>query len=248
MNASDPKGWVHSLESLGASDGPGLRTVIFLSGCPLRCKFCHNPDTWTASSGKETPVSELLRRALRNKPYFGARGGVTISGGEPLAQPYFTLALIKAFKQEGIHVTIDTSGWFEDAAADAVRQILSDADLILLDIKSPDPAGFKALTGRSMAPLLQSLDLLEKSETPVWIRQVIVPGLNDQLENIRETVNLLRQYPMLNIEKVQLLPYHALGQSKWEQLQIPYPLKDTPPMSPSQMKTLQALAEKLLAG
>ena len=253
MTSSEQSGWIHSVESLGAADGPGLRLVIFLQGCPLRCRFCHNPDSWQASTGRLTPVSDLVRRALRCQPYFGDSGGVTLSGGDPLLQPEFTAALLRALKAAGLSTALDTSGWpgmvpgteIADSATSALLpEILGLSDLVLLDIKSPDPREFQWLTGRPMAPLLEFLDICERLAHKVWIRQVIVPGWNDRPEDMQALAGFLERWPALPISRVQLLPYHTLGVAKWRQMGLTCPLADTSAMSDDQLLQLQAIADQ----
>ncbi len=261
------KGYVHSVETLGAVDGPGLRFVLFLQGCPLRCKFCHNPDTRRTEGGEETTVDEMVSRILRYKNYISS-GGVTISGGEPLRQAEFVLALTRALHKEGIHVAIDTSGIFcEGTALEAALE----ADLLLLDIKAFDPSLAKALTGFSTdhafrllrarqeagdpmaAPASENTDTTSTAPAsakaaaphgkPVWIRHVMVPGitLTDkkpdgtpfETEEEWRAANtmLLEGLRGLNaytcIERIDLLPFHKMGEFKYEELKLPYELKDT---------------------
>lgn len=237
------KGYVHSVETLGAVDGPGLRFVLFLQGCPLRCKFCHNPDTWRTEGGEETTVDEMVRKILRYKNYISS-GGVTISGGEPLRQAEFVLALTRALHKEGIHVAIDTSGIYcEGTALEAALE----ADLLLLDIKAFDPSLAKALTGFSTDHAFRLLRARQEAAVPhgkpVWIRHVMVPGitLTDkkpdgtpfETEEEWRAANtmLLDGLRGLNaytcIERIDLLPFHKMGEFKYEELKLPYELKDT---------------------
>ena len=236
---SSVKGYVHSIETLGAVDGPGLRFVLFLQGCPLRCKFCHNPDTWRFEGGEEYTIDEMVRKILRYRTYI-ASGGVTISGGEPLHQAEFVLAMIRALHEEGIHVAIDTSGIYcEGTALEAAKE----ADLILLDIKSFDPAKAKALTGFTTDHAWQLLRARQEAGKPVWIRHVLVPGITlidknpegGEFENEEEwrTANteLIEGLRSLNeyscIERIDLLPFHKMGEFKYEELKLPYELTDT---------------------
>jgi len=192
--AANLAGHLHSYETLGTLDGPGLRLVVFLQGCPLRCLYCHNPDTWDMAAGRSVTVEEIVTKARRMRPYFGSTGGVTLSGGEPLAQTHFTLALLQALKNESIHTVIDTSGTAVFSASErahgddkrVLTAILAATDLVLLDIKAPLAAGFQALTSCSMAGLEQFLELANARRQTVWIRQVIVPGLNDTAEDVAE--------------------------------------------------------------
>jgi len=253
MKNSEIKGHIHSLETLGANDGPGLRTVIFLQGCPLRCRYCHNPDSWSCSGGQSVSVGELVKKARRLQPYFGDQGGVTLSGGEPLLQPEFTAALLAALKEAGINTALDTSGWLSDAALadgtshDFLSEILINTDWVLLDIKSPDPVRFQWLTGRSITHLHSFLDVCEQSARQVWIRQVIVPGWNDQVSDLQDLAVFLERWPRLPVSRIQLLPYHTWGAEKWHRLGYPYPLEGMPPMDKAKLSVLQQLIEQRLA-
>lgn len=253
MKASDLTGRFHSIETLGAVDGPGLRTVIFLQGCPLRCRYCHNPDSWPADVGQQTDVAGLVKRVLRFQPYYGIDGGVTLSGGEPLFQPLFTAALLHELKKAGIRVALDTSGWWPDAdpaddeASRILPSILDQSDLVILDIKSPDPDKFQWLTGRPADNLHRFLRACEQHARQVWIRQVIVPGWNDQVGDIDALADFLDRWPGLPVTRVELLPYHKLGEDKWRHLGYPYPLQDTPALSKICLADLQRLIEQRLA-
>ena len=245
-------GHLHSYETLGTLDGPGLRLVVFLQGCPLRCLFCHNPDTWDMTAGRTVTVEAIVTKARRMRPYFGSTGGVTLSGGEPLAQPHFTLALLQALKNESIHTVIDTSGTAVFTASErahgddkrVLTAILAATDLVLLDIKAPLAAGFQALTSCSMAGLEQFLELANARRQTVWIRQVIVPGLNDTAEDVAEFGQFLQRYPQLQIEKIELLPYHTLGVSKYGQLGIPYPLPGVGALPADKLAELQHVVDQ----
>jgi pyruvate formate lyase activating enzyme len=227
-------GRVHSIESMGLVDGPGVRTVVFLQGCKLRCAYCHNPDTWAMSGGTETTPEELLRKIMRFKPYFErSGGGVTFSGGDPLLQPEFLLEMLKLCKENEIHTAIDTAGY----GFGEYDEILSYADLVLLDIKHVDDFGYKNLTGRSKHGLDQFLKALDRSNTKVWIRHVVVPGITDgkeHMERLEEIIKVIK-----NVEKVELLPYHTLGVQKYEKLGIPYRLIELEPMDKKQVKEFE---------
>lgn len=207
---------IHSYESLGAVDGPGIRLVVFLQGCPLRCVFCHNPDTWPLTGGTETPVDEVVRRALRMRPYLGKEGGVTFSGGEPLLQAEAVLEATRALQAQGIHVALDTSGAVDTPAALA---LLDAVDLVLLDVKSPTPEGFRAVTGADPQPYWNVLAHLRATQKPIWVRQVVANGLNDTPAEKAATRALIDG---LNVQRVDRLPYHELGVHKYEALGIPY--------------------------
>ncbi len=216
MSTDTPTIRVHSFESLGALDGPGIRYIIFLQGCPLRCLFCHNPDSWDMHGGTAYSIDELVRRADRFKPYFANGGGVTLSGGEPLAQAKAILPLIQALRAHGIHVAVDTSGAIASPEALAV---LDEADLILLDVKAPTAASFESVTGLPFAPYLQTLEHLRTTHKPIWLRQVVAPGLNLSQADADATIALVKG---LNIERVDLLPYHELALSKYETMGLTY--------------------------
>jgi pyruvate formate lyase activating enzyme len=228
------KGRVHSIESMGLVDGPGVRTVVFLQGCKLRCAYCHNPDTWALDGGNEMTPEELMKKIMRYKPYFErSGGGVTFSGGDPLLQPEFLLEMLKLCKENGIHTTLDTSGY----GFGQYDEILKYTDLVLLDIKHVDDFGYKNLTGRSKHGLEQFLKALDKSEVKLWIRHVVVPGITDSkehFERLKEVIKYIR-----NIEKLELLPYHTLGVQKYEKMGIPYRLEGVEPMDKQQTKKME---------
>ena len=245
------KARINSFQSMGAVDGPGIRFVTFLQGCPLRCLYCHNPDARSLEAGKTMTAGEVVADILTYRPFI-ARGGVTLSGGEPLAQPHFTLALLLALKKEGIHTVLDTSGTAVFSASErahdddrrVLTEILAATDLVLLDIKSSSAAGFQALTGCSMAGLEQFLELANERQQTIWIRQVIVPGLNDTAEDVAEFGQFLQRYPQLQIEKIELLPYHTLGVSKYGQLGIPYPLPGVGALPADKLAELQHVVDQ----
>ena len=230
-------GRIHSIETMGALDGPGLRMVVFLQGCPLRCKFCHNPDTWNPAGGQETSPEEIVARALKLKRFFGKHGGVTFSGGEPLLQAQFVRACVNLLHGQGIHCALDTSGglWNED-----VRALLEESDLILLDVKHSEPDRFRDLTGGEPAALDAVLAHLETTRKPVWVRQVILPGWTAEEAQVRQ---MLRKTAGINRIKTELLPYHTLGVHKWQALGIPYALEGVQPPDADTMRRLRALTE-----
>lgn len=228
------KGRIHSIESMGLVDGPGVRTVVFLQGCKLRCAYCHNPDTWNLDGGTEMLPEELLKKILRYKPYFEkSGGGVTFSGGDPLLQPEFLLEMLKLCKENGIHTTLDTSGY----GFGEYDEILKYADLVILDIKHVDDIGYKNLTGRSKRGVEIFLEALSRSDCKVWIRHVVVPEITDSKEHIQKLEEIIKD--IKNVEKVELLPYHTLGTNKYEKLGIPYRLKDVEPMDKQETKKLE---------
>lgn len=224
-------GSVDSIESFGLVDGPGIRTVVFLSGCKLRCKYCHNPEMWI--KGRENYTSEeLAARILRNKNYFKRNGGVTFSGGEPLLQSKFIIAVCKILKKENIHIALDTAG----VGNGSYEEVLEYVDLVLLDIKHTIPSKYQELTGQKIDESLRFIQTLNKSEKKVWIRQVIVPGLMDNEEYLKSLVDTLLK--IKNIEKIDFLPYHKLGSDKYTSLGIVDPYKDIPEMDKEKCQKL----------
>ena len=222
-------GYIHSTESFGTVDGPGVRFVIFLQGCPMRCKYCHNPDTWEMNRGERRSPESLIREFDRNRQFY-AKGGITVTGGEALMQIDFLLELFGLAKKEGIHTCLDTSGITyhpgTSAYNDKLDTLMEVTDLVMLDIKHIDAAGHKALTGHSNAGILAFARYLEEKQVPVWIRHVVVPGITDdpgQLTRLGQFIGTLS-----NVKALDVLPYHTLGVSKYRQLGIPYPLEDVP--------------------
>ncbi|MCY6483105.1 pyruvate formate-lyase-activating protein [Clostridium aestuarii] len=234
------RGRIHSFESMGLVDGPGIRVVVFFQGCPLRCAYCHNPDTWNLNEGTEITAKDLLNKILRFKPYFKESGGVTFSGGEVLLQPDFLIAILKMCKENGIHTVIDTSGF----GIGKYDEILKYTDLVLLDIKHVDDVGYKYLTGKDKLYLDQFLKTVDKSNTKLWIRHVVIPGITDSEEHIFKLGDIIKK--IKNVEKIELLPYHTLGINKYENLGINYRLKEVPPMNKEQTKKLEKLLEKYI--
>lgn len=230
--SSTIKGSIDSIESMGLVDGPGIRTVIFMNGCKLRCKYCHNPEMWQKKEGNFTP-EEILQKVMRNKPYFKRNnGGVTFSGGEPLLQPDFLIETCKLLKKENIHIALDTSG----CGIGKYEEILKYVDLVLLDIKHTDKDEYQKLTSQPIEESLKFIEELNKSNKPVWIRQVIVPGLMDNeiyLNSLIKTLDKIK-----NIERIDFLPYHKLGREKYMTLGIPYPLENINEMNKEKSNTL----------
>lgn len=226
-------GRVHSIESMGLVDGPGIRTVIFFQGCSLRCRFCHNPDTWEYGSGECMEPEALVKKICRFKPYFKDTGGVTFSGGEPLMQPEFLLEVLKLCKQENIHTCIDTAGYGKGS----YEEILQYTDLVLLDLKHINDKDYKKMTGRSMDYFHEFLQALKKSKKPIWIRHVVVPGITDSELHMKQLQDYICQIP--NVKKVELLPYHLLGTNKYKVMGIPYSLEGVPAMSKEKTLELQ---------
>lgn len=230
---AQPCGRVHSCQSLGAVDGPGLRYVIFLQGCPLRCAYCHNPDTWALAGGEEMGVETLLQKVRRCAPYL-KQGGVTVTGGEPLAQAGFVAALFAALRAEGFHTALDTSGAGE---LEAARQALGHTCLVLADLKFTTEEEYRRYTGGSLEHTLAFLELTREMELPLWLRHVVVPGLTDGPEHAARFAALARRYE--NLEKVELLPFRKLCLEKYRALGLPFPLENTPEAGPEHLEHLQ---------
>ena len=216
---------VHSIETFGTVDGPGIRYVVFLQGCHLQCKYCQNRDTWDINSGKYISVEELVNNIKKYITYITPRGGVTISGGEPLLQPYFLITLFKELKKLGIHTAIDTSGMVE--ITDTIKELLSLTDLVLLDIKHIDSKKCKDLVGFSNEKELAFSKYLSDNNIPIWIRQVLVPGYTDNEKDLLKLKDFLSS--LKTVQKIELLPYHNLGKHKWEALNKAYPLENVQP-------------------
>ena len=219
------EGYVHSIYSGGMVDGPGIRCVVFLSGCPLRCKYCHNPDSWEKTSGKLMTVDEIMEEVLKYRNYFKASGGgVTISGGEPFSQPEFLTEILKACKHNGISTAIDTSGYTSPCNA---KEAFKYTDLLLLDMKAYYPENYKHITGVTIDKALATLELAKQLNLPAWIRYVLVPGLTDNKDELKDLAEFLRGFD--NIKKIDVLPFHKEGEYKWYSRGIPYELADTQP-------------------
>ncbi len=229
-------GLIHSIETLGALDGPGLRCVVFLQGCPLRCQYCHNPDTWAIHGGKSITCDALMARITRSHPYFGQWGGVTFSGGEPLLQASFVARVSRLCAAQGIHTALDTSGALLN---EDVREALSATRLVILDIKHTDPERYHQLTGGVLATTLAFLREVAEKGIPLWVRQVIVPGWNDTAEDVRALAELLHDIP--SIERIELLPYHRMGEDKWRQLGHVNPLEDVAEMDLARLAALRQI-------
>ena len=212
-------GYIHSTESFGSVDGPGVRFVIFVAGCPMRCQFCHNPDTWNMQVGEQRSADELLAQALRYKSYWKDGGGITVSGGEPLMQMDFMIELFRKAKEKGVHTTIDTSGapfTREEPFFSKFNELMKYTDLLLVDIKHIDDEQHKILTGRTNQNILDMARYLSDIGKPVWIRHVLVPERNDKdeyLEKLYDFISTLK-----NVQKVEILPYHTFGEYKWKEL------------------------------
>lgn len=218
-------GRIHSFESFGAVDGPGIRFVIFMQGCTLRCKYCHNRDTWNLNGGMEYTTDELVAKILRYKNYFSVSGGgVTVSGGEPLLQVNFLIELFSKLKILGIHTAIDTSG--SVAITENMKKLISLTDLFLLDIKCINDEICKSLTGVSNQRELEFAKYLNKNGKDMWIRQVLVPGITDKEEDLQKLKQFIAN--LETVKKVEILPYHDLGKFKWTNLGCKYELEEVP--------------------
>jgi pyruvate formate lyase activating enzyme len=234
-------GWVHSYETGSTVDGPGIRITLFMSGCLLRCQYCHNPDTWHLKDGTYVPVQQAIDRLRAFAPALRMLdGGLTISGGEPMVQIDFVRRMFAAAKEMGLHTAIETSGFLGDRADD---EFLSTLDLVLLDIKSSDPATYKTVTGRELAPTLRFAERLAKIGKPVWVRFTLVPGLNDAPANVEGLARIVA--PMRNVAWVEVQPFHQMGAFKWKAMNLPYPLENTPTASPELVKRV---VDQLRAG
>ncbi len=236
-------GRIHSTESFGSVDGPGVRFVIFMQGCRLRCRYCHNPDTWkTDEGGKMQSADELLDAAERYRGYWGSEGGITMSGGEPLLQIDFLLDLFRKAKQRDVNTCIDTAGQpftREEPYFSKFRELCGVTDLFIADIKHIDPQRHIELTGKDNGNILDMLRFLSDIGKPVWIRHVLVPGITDDDGFLRRTAEFIQT--LGNVRKVEVLPYHSFGIYKWEMLGIPYSLRDTQPPDKDRVANAQRI-------
>ena len=228
-------GFVHSTESFGTVDGPGVRFVVFLQGCPMRCQYCHNPDTWKMNTGTLRSAESLIRDYERNKAFY-SKGGITVTGGEALMQVDFVLELFRLAKEQGIHTCLDTSGVTyrpgESAYNEKLDRLMEVTDLVMLDIKHIDPEGHKTLTGHDNAGILAFARYLERKHIPVWIRHVVVPGITDDEALLTRLGTFLGK--LSNVQALDVLPYHVMGIPKYQQLGIPYPLEGVPAATKAQ--------------
>ena len=230
------KGRINSIQSLGTVDGPGIRFVVFFQGCPLRCKCCHNPDTWDINGGTEISAEEIVEKAKRCKSYFGEKGGITLSGGEPLLQPEFALEIFRLCHAEGINTCLDTSGCI---LTDAVKDLLEETDRVLLDIKFTENSLYKENVGCSMQAPLEFIDYLNEKGIPVTLRQVIIPGLNNNKENILKLRSIANTH--ICVDKTELLPFKKICATKYDAMGINFPLSETPTPTASEMAELNKL-------
>lgn len=241
------KGFVHSVESFGSVDGPGIRFLIFLQGCPMRCQFCHNPDSWKTGIGEERTADELLDQAERFRAYWGDNGGITVSGGEALLQIDFLLELFEKAKQRGTGTCLDTSAQLftrKSPFFEKFERLMELTDTVLLDIKHIDDEEHRKLTRHSNANILDCARYLSEIDKPVWIRHVLIPGITDKdeyLVRLRDFLSTLH-----NIERIEVLPYHTLGVYKYEKLGIDYPLKDVQPPAAERVANANDILQQAL--
>ncbi|NLE98104.1 MAG: pyruvate formate lyase-activating protein [Propionibacterium sp.] len=230
-------GSVHSWELVTAVDGPGTRMTVFLSGCPLRCLYCHNPDTMAMRNGEPILADELLRRMRRYRGVFRATGGgLTLSGGEVLMQPAYAATLLRGAKEMGIHTAIDTSGFL---GAQCTDEMLDDVDLVLLDVKSGDELTYRRVTGRGLQPTIDFGDRLAAKGVETWVRFVLVPGLTDDPANIAQVADIVARWR--NVARVEVLPFHQMGADKWASLGMEYQLADVEPPSNDDVDAARAI-------
>lgn len=229
-------GQVHSIQSLGTVDGPGLRFVVFLQGCNLRCKCCHNPDTWEMQSQKQFTAKEIVEKALHYKEYFGEKGGITVSGGEPLLQAEFCYEVFKLCHERGINTCLDTSG---SILNDKVKKMLIETDRVLLDIKYTSDIQYRENVGCSMENPMEFLSYLNLQKIPTTLRQVVIPTINDNEENIGKLNEIIKKYSC--IDKVELLPFKKICQTKYDSMNIPFPFADIPSPTKELMDKLNKL-------
>jgi pyruvate formate lyase activating enzyme len=235
-------GLIHSTESFGAVDGPGIRFVVFVKGCRMRCRYCHNADTWDPAGAEEKSAEDILDEAERYRAYWGKKGGITVSGGEPLLQVPFVTELFSRAKERGIHTALDTAGQpFTRTGPeyDGFVRLLSFTDLVLLDIKEMDPEKHRGLTGWGNENILDLARYLSQINKPTWIRHVLVPGVSD----FDEDLYALRDFidTLTNVERTEVLPYHSFGEEKWRRLGIPYTLSDTEPPSEERIQNAKRI-------
>lgn len=238
-------GLVHSTESFGSVDGPGIRFIVFMQGCKMRCQYCHNPDTWamTSDKAKERTAQDVLEEALRYRGFWGQDGGITVSGGEATLQIDFVTALFTLAKEQGIHTTLDTCALTFSEKPDYLEKynkLMAVTDLVLLDIKEINPAQHKIVTGHGNDSILACARYLSKIGKPVWIRHVLVPGLTDIDEDLTELGKFVRDN-LTNVERFEVLPYHTMGEFKWRELGIKYPLEGVKPPTKKRVQNAKEL-------
>ncbi len=223
------KGFIHSKESFGTVDGPGIRYVLFMQGCPMRCLYCHNPDTWDLKNGEEITADDVISEFNKNRPFY-SKGGITVSGGEPLLQIDFITELFKKAKAKNIHTCIDTSGvTYNPENTEKLDELMEYTDLIMLDIKHIVPEKHKTLTDKSNSNILDFTKYLENKNIPLWIRHVVVPGYTDSPEDLKNLGRFIGK--LRNLKALDVLPYHTMGVNKYKELNIPYKLEGVPALS-----------------
>lgn len=238
-------GYIHSIESFGTVDGPGVRFVVFFQGCPMRCAYCHNPDTWNMEEGQQMEADEIIDKMQRNKAFY-TTGGITATGGEPMQQMDFLTELFAKAKKQGIHTCLDTSGiMFTGVKEDGrpkderVEKLMEVTDLVMLDIKHIEDTAHRNLTGHSNAHILEFARYLDAIGKPVWIRHVVVPGITFDKKELTDLGKFLKG--LSNVEKLEVLPYHAMGKVKYDNLGIDYRLKDTPQLTKAEAKEAEEI-------
>lgn len=236
-------GYIHSLETFGTVDGPGVRFVVFFQGCPMRCQYCHNPDTWLLEDGKEMAAEEILAYFMRNRSFY-KNGGITATGGEPMLQIEFLTELFTKAKEQGIHTCLDTSGIMFSGETPAVTALMKVTDLVMLDIKHISDEKHKKLTGHSNQKILDFSGYLDSIGKPVWIRHVVVPGITYEESALTELGSFLKT--LSNVERLEVLPYHALGKVKYDNLGMEYVLKDTPQLTKEDAKIAENIIKKAM--
>ena len=231
---------VHSIESFATQDGPGIRFLLFLQGCAARCVYCQNPDTWDLKTGFDMSAQEVLEKIKRCLPYIKAsKGGITVSGGEPLLQMEFLVELFKLCKANHIHTAVDTSAFYSPHNEVLLKKLISLTDLFIVDIKAVNETLHKKMTSRQLNEVFDLLKILESEKKPYWLRYVLVPGLNDSTKDIKALKKILSA--LTCCEKFEFLPYHTLGKHKWEYMKLKYPLQKTVPASPQHLKRAQSI-------
>lgn len=245
-------GYIHSIQTFGTVDGPGVRFVAFFQGCPMRCQYCHNPDTWDMAEGKEKSVDEILEMFERNRAFYKT-GGITATGGEPMMQMDFLLELFSKAKEKEIHTCLDTSGiFFQTAWMDAenrtgeayekIEKLMQVTDLVMLDIKHIKSKAHEKLTGHGNEKVIAFAKYLDEMKKPVWIRHVVVPGITNNEEQLTKFGEFLKT--LSNVEKLEVLPYHTLGENKYDNLGIEYPLKGVPQLSKDEARKAEQIIQK----
>lgn len=246
MQGDTRMGYIHSIETFGTVDGPGVRFVVFFQGCPMRCQYCHNPDTWDIADGKEKSVDEILEMFERNRSFYKT-GGITATGGEPMMQMDFLTELFTKAKEKDIHTCLDTSGimFVEDRSREAfakIEKLMAVTDLVMLDIKHIEDEAHMSLTGQSNSKILAFAKYLDDIKKPVWIRHVVVPGITFQEDALKKLGEFLKT--LSNVEKLEVLPYHTLGENKYDNLGIEYPLKGVPQLSKEEANHAEQIIRK----